>query len=66
MKDIIDIIVQNGIGVGSFIALLLYIFNDKKESNTIMTKVSDTLIGINISLATLTDRVDKIEEKIKD
>lgn len=66
MKEIIDIIVQNGIGVGSFIALLLYIFNDKKESNTIMTKVSDTLIGINISLATLTDRVDKIEEKIKD
>ena len=66
MKEIVDVIVQNGIGVGSFLALLLYIFNDKKESNNILTKVSDTLTGINISLATLTDRIDKIEEKIKD
>lgn len=66
MKELVDVVVQNGIGVGSFIALLFYIFNDKKDSNKIMMKVSDTLTGINISLATLTDRVDKIEEKIKD
>ena len=66
MENFINLLVQNGIGVGSFIALIIFIFNDKKESNEVLSKVSDTLTGINISLATLTDRVDKIEEKIKD
>ena len=66
MESLLKVIVENGVGVGSFIALILFMFNDKKETNELMKKMSDTLTNISVSLATLTDRVDKIEEKIKE
>ena len=64
MEEIFNLIVQNGIGVASFGFLLFYIYNDKKDSTKVMKEISNTLTGVNISLNTLVDRVDKIEEKI--
>ena len=64
MEEIFKLVVDNGLGIGSFIALLYFIFNDVKELNETMTKISNTMIQMQINMATMTDRIDKIEEKI--
>lgn len=65
MEELIKVIVDNGLGIGSFIALLYFIFTYVKSLNETMTKITNTLIEIQINLASITDRIDKIEEKIK-
>lgn len=64
MEELIKVIVDNGLGIGSFIALLYFIFTYVKSLNETMTKITNTLIQIQVNLATITDRIDKIEEKI--
>ena len=64
MEELIKVVVDNGLGIGSFIALLYFIFTYVKSLNETMTKITSTLIQIQINLATMTDRIDKIEEKI--
>ena len=64
MEEIIKVIVDNGLGIGSFIALIIFIFKYQDKSNESMKKIADTLVQIQISMATMTDRIDKIEEKI--
>ena len=64
MEELIRTVVDNGLGIGSFIALLYFIFTYVKSLNETMDKMSNTLIQVQISLATMTDRVNKIEDKI--
>ena len=64
MEELIKVCVDNGLGIASFIALLYFIFTYVKSLNETMTKITNTLIQIQINLATMTDRIDKIEEKI--
>lgn len=64
MDELIKVIVDNGLGIGSFIALLYFIFTYVKSLNDTMIKITNTLTQIQINLATMTDRIDKIEEKI--
>lgn len=64
MEEFVNVVVQNGVGVGSFIALLYYIFKHQDKSDDTLKDISTTMTNIDKSLATLTDRVDKIEERI--
>ena len=64
MEEIIRVCVDNGLGICSFIALLYFIFTYVKSLNQTMTKISDTMVQMQINMATMTDRIDKIEEKI--
>ena len=64
MEEIVKVIVDNGLGIGSFIALIIFIFKYQDKSNESMKKIADTLVQIQISMSTMTDRIDKIEEKI--
>lgn len=57
MYGTINVVVQNGLGVASFVALIIYIFEYENKQNDILEKISSTL-------TLLTARVDKIEEKI--
>ena len=65
MEEIFKLVVDNGLGIGSFIALLYFIFTYVKSLNETMTKISNTMIQMQINMATMTDRIDKIEEKNK-
>ena len=65
MEELRKVVVDNGLGIGSFIALIIFIFKYQDKSNESMKKIADTLVQIQISMATMTDRIDKIEEKIK-
>lgn len=65
MEDIVRIISDNGLGFGSFIALMIFIFKYQDKNNELLKKISDTMVQMEINMATITDRIDKIEEKIK-
>ena len=64
MEELFKLIVDNGLGIGSFIALLYFIFTYVKSLNDTMTKISNTMIQMQINMEKMTDRIDKIEEKI--
>lgn len=64
MEELFKVIVDNGLGIGSFIALLYFIFTYVKSLNDTMTKISNTMIQMQINMEKMTDRIDKIEEKI--
>jgi len=64
MQELFKLVVDNGLGIGSFIALLYFIFTYVKELNATMTRISNTMIQMQINMEKMTDRIDKIEEKI--
>ena len=64
MEELFKIIVDNGLGIGSFIALLYFIFTYVKSLNDTMTRISNAMIQMQINMEKMTDRIDKIEEKI--
>lgn len=66
MEEIIQIIVNNGLGVASFIALIYFINTTLKDMNTNMTTIKDTLILVQTNLIKLSERITDIEEKIKE
>ena len=55
--DLIKIIVDNGLGFASFIALIIFIFKYQSKANETLEEISKTLIQ-------LVDRVDNIEDKL--
>lgn len=63
MEQIINVVVQNGLGVASFIALIWFMNTGIKDLTTTLNNVSATLVQIQINLAQLNSRVDDIEEK---
>lgn len=63
MEQIINVVVQNGLGVASFIALIWFMNTSLKDLTTALNNVSATLVQIQINLAQLNSRVDDIEEK---
>lgn len=65
MEQIIKACVENGLGIASFIALLYFIFTYVKSLNDTMLKISNTIIQMQINMEKMTDRIDKIEEKMK-
>lgn len=64
MEEMFRLVVDNGLGIGSFIALLYFIFTYVKELNATMTRISNTMIQMQINMEKMTNRIDKIEEKI--
>ena len=66
MEEIVKIMVDNGLGIASFGALLYFIFKYQDKQNEFLKKMSDTMVQMQINLATITDRIDKIEDKINE
>ena len=64
MEEIIKICVENGLGIASFLFLMLFIFKYQEKNNELLKKISDTMIQMQINMATMTDRIDKIEDKL--
>lgn len=65
MKEIIDVVVQNGLGVASFIALIWFMNTSLKDMNKTMADISTTLTQIQLNLSELNSRVDDLEGKEK-
>lgn len=70
MDSIANILVNNGLGVASFLALIFlgkYLLEDIKSSLDnnvkVLNDVTDTLQLMNKNLTELSNRVDKLERK---
>ena len=66
MEDMIQVVVNNGLGVGSFLALLYFINTTLKDMNTNLNSIKDTLVLIQTNLIRLSERVSDVEDKIKE
>lgn len=56
MEEIINVVAQNGLGVASFVALMIYIFKYEDKQTDILNKIS-------VTLDSLTVRVEKLEKE---
>lgn len=64
MQDLITLITQNGLGVVCVAFMIYFINTTLKDNNSVLDEIQKTLVGIQTTLTTLTNRVDKIEEKV--
>lgn len=65
MEQIINVLMNNGLGFASFIALIyfyMYALKDIKETNE---EISKTLVSIQTTLTSFNTRIEIIENKIK-
>ena len=66
MEEIIKVVLDNGLGFGSFVSLLWFIFKyEDKQSNT-MEQISSTLVEVKTSLSLFNERLNKIEERLNE
>lgn len=65
MEEFINAIVNNGLGVASFIAFIYFINTYMSKMDNTMNEISRTLTLIQGNLITLQSRIEDIEEKIK-
>lgn len=65
MEQLVQVIVNNGLGIGSFFALLYFMDKYLAKISKTNEEISQTLIYVKDSLEDLTNRVDKIENKTK-
>lgn len=80
MEELIKVIADNGVAVASFIALLFFIFTDKKQSNEnmklqidnqketnrVLDEISKTLVQLSERVATLEKLKTKNKKKGED
>lgn len=64
MEELINAIVNNGLGVASFIAFIYFINTYMSRMDNTMSEISKTLTLIQGNLITLQSRVDDIETKM--
>ena len=53
MEEIIQAVVNNGLGVASFLALIIYIFKYQTKANETLDDISKTLIQLSERLSLL-------------
>lgn len=62
MEEIIQAVVNNGLGVASFLALIIYIFKYQTKANETLDDISKTLIQLSERLSLLEKEKDKKEK----
>lgn len=65
MEQIIQVVVQNGVGVASFVALLYFMATSLKDIKNSTEEISKTLLLIQNNLTSLQTRVETIENKVE-
>ena len=62
MEEIINLVIQNGLGVASFIVLVYFMDTSLKNMEKTMGDIGTTLVQIQLNLSQLNERVDNLEE----
>lgn len=63
MKEIVDVVMNNGLGVASFVALLYFIFHYVNKMDASLQEMTKTLVQIQVSLSQLPRRKNDIKEE---
>lgn len=64
MEQMVNVIVNNGLGVASFLALLIFMYKYMNKMETTLTKISDTLTLVQTNLLSVNNRLDEVEHKL--
>lgn len=56
MEELVNIIVNNGLGIASFFALMVFIFKYQTKSNETLDEILKTLISLN-------ERIELLEKR---
>ena len=64
MEQIVNIIVNNGIGVGALIFMAYYINGSMKDVINTLNGINKALAETSITLNNVTDRLERLEQKI--
>lgn len=65
MEELVKIIVDNGIGIGSLIFLAYFINTTLRDNNKILDQIQQTLVSIQTTLQLQNTRIEKLENKIE-
>lgn len=65
MEQIINVLMNNGLGFASFIALIYFYMYALKDIKVTNEEISKTLVAIQTNLTTFNARIEVIENKIK-
>ena len=65
MEELVKIIVDNGIGIGSLIFLAYFINTTLRDNNKILDQIQQTLVSIQTTLQLQNIRIEKLENKIE-
>lgn len=65
MEELVQLIVNNGLGIASFFALIYFMDKYLSKINVTNEEIAQTLVSVKDSLEDLRGRVDKIENKTK-
>lgn len=65
MEELINVCVNNGLGIASFIALIVFIFKYQNTANETLTKINNSQIAMTTTLNNLSNRVTNIESEIR-
>lgn len=65
MENIVNVCVNNGLGVASFIALIIFIFKYQSKANDTLDNIAKTLTELSERINKL-ERMNKIDEKDKE
>ena len=63
MQDFINIIVNNGLGVASFIALIYFIKTSITKTNATLEEINKSLLVIQTNLLTVNERLNDLENE---
>ena len=66
MEDFIQLVVNNGLGVASFIALIFFMIKGQSKTNDTLSEINKTLITIQTSLLSLSERISDLEDSKKE
>ena len=66
MEQIVNVIVNNGIGVGALIFMAYYINGSMKDVITTLNGINKTLSDTSVTLRNVTDRLERLEHKIEE
>lgn len=66
MEELLQLIVNNGLGIASFFALLYFMNNYITKINETIQKICNTLESVDKNLVDLSNRVEKLERQEKE
>lgn len=66
MDELINVAVEKGLGVASYIVVIYILFVFMREFKDVMINISATLTQVQLNLTQLNERVDKLEEEKED
>lgn len=63
MQEFINVCVNNGLGIASFIALIYFMNTSLKKTNSTLEEINKSLITIQTNMINMNERIQELEEK---